>query len=283
MHHDNKLLVEKGMRLGCMTMDTFRSVVAGLRKFSSRLKFITLQSRGESLLNKDILEMTRILKKANVAEKIGLYTNGALLSHRMADGLIDAGLDVLHISIEGMDDEQYRKIANVEVDFAGLVEQIAYFYHHKKECYLYVKTMDNDMGEADRKKFLETFGEISDDLFIERPVNAWQDAGIDKSLLKKDRYIMGGDKVAICPRIFFALVVHFDGNVVACDHDWKEEYVVGNVHEEVLPDIWQGVAMERLRERHIFGQADFIERCRECVQRTECLPQDNVDDLLQIS
>ena len=56
------------------------------------------QSRGESLLNKNIVKMLRIIKKTDIAEKVGLYTNGILLDEKMSEGLIDARLDVLHIN-----------------------------------------------------------------------------------------------------------------------------------------------------------------------------------------
>lgn len=280
MHHDNNMMAKKGVKLGCMSMETFEKTLSGLKKFPRRLRFITLQHRGESLMNREIISMLRLLKDSGVTEKVGLYTNGTLLTDEMSDGLIDAGLDVLHISIEGLSRDEYRKVAGVDVDFEKLVGQVAYFYAHKKNTYLYVKTIDNDMTEDDRERFFSIFDEISDEMFIEQPVAAWYDAGIaDKYIRGGDRYFQKTTKVGVCPRIFFALVVDFDGRVV-CSHDWTDEYVLGNVHDESLPKIWNGVALKHLRDLHIRGLADTIPRCRECIQRSHCLPANNIDCLM---
>ena len=183
MHHDDELIKNGSLKIGCMTMDTFRATVDGLKKFPQKVKFITLQSRGESLLNKNIVTMLRMIKGADVAEKIGLYTNGTLLTEEVVDGLIDAELDVLHISIEGVSREQYKKVTKTDVDFEQIVKNVEYFYNHKKDTYLYVKTIDYDLTEADKDKFVELFKNISDDIFIEEPVDAWQGAGIKKEYL----------------------------------------------------------------------------------------------------
>ena len=280
MHHDDINVKNGKLKLGVMQMDTFERAVKGISEFSQKLKMITLQSRGESLLNPQIVEMTKFLKKANVTEKIGLYTNGVLLTRNIADGLIDAGLDVLHISIEGVNAAQYYDVTRTYVDFEELVNNIKYFYEHKTNTYLYVKIIDCGLSDKDKKIFKDTFKSISDNLFIEAPVDAWQGAGVDKIKLKENRYNEKISKVDICPRIFFAMVVHYDGTVVACDHDWSEEEPVGNINEESISDIWVGKNMERIRQIHLKGQADLVNRCKTCIQRRECLEKDNIDILL---
>ena len=72
----------------------------------------------------------------------------------------------------------------------------------------------------------------------------------------------------------------FDGNVVACDHDWREQEVIGNVNKRSISEIWKNEQFLRLRNMHLRGKADTIERCKNCVSRTECLPKDNLDSLL---
>lgn len=281
MHHDDSLIKDGRLKIGCMSMDTFLETVSGLKEFPQKLKFITLQSRGESLLNKNIIPMLNIIKKAQVAEKIGLYTNGILLTQEIADGFIDSGLDVLHISINGVNAQQYKRITKTEVDFENLIKNIKYFYTHKKNTYLYIKAINCDLSKHDKDKFIELFKNISDDFFIEEPVDAWQGAQIKKENLKRNRYQTINQEVQICPRIFFACVVHFDGTVVACDHDWSEQEIIGNVCNEPLLNIWKGKIFEELRDRHLCGYADTIKRCRNCIQRKECLPKDNIDALLK--
>ena len=280
MHHDDHVIREGKMRLGCMSMETFHNTVEGLKRFPHKLKYITLQSRGESLLNKHIIDMLHELKMADVVEKIGVYTNGTLLTPEMSDGLIREGLDVLHISVNGVTEEQYEKATKTKVNLEELINNVTYFYQHKKDTYLYTKLINYDVNEMDKERFVSKFKGISDDIFIEEPVDAWKGAGIDISGLKKNRYKDNIVSVQICPRIFFACVVHFDGNVVACDHDWREQEVIGNVNKRSISEIWKNEQFLRLRNMHLRGKADTIERCKNCVSRTECLPKDNLDSLL---
>lgn len=280
MHHDDSVIKDGKMRIGCMSMETFHNTVEGLKKFPHKLKYITLQSRGESLLNKHIIEMLHELKSADVVEKVGIYTNGTLLTPQMSDGLIREGLDVLHVSVNGVTEEQYEKVTKTRVNVEELVNNVEYFYKNKTHTYLYVKTIDYAMDEKDKELFIDKFEGISDDIFIEKPVDAWKGAGIDTNKLKKNRYKENVASVQICPRIFFACVVHFDGNVVACDHDWSEQEVIGNVNKQPISQIWESEQLSRLRNIHLHGGADQIERCRGCVTRKECLPKDNLDTLL---
>lgn len=277
MHGNDSLIKEGKYKIGIMTMDVFEKVVMDLKEFPDKLKFITLQSRGESLLNSNISNMVRLIKQADVAEKIALYTNGSLLTHNVSEELVEAGLDVLHISIEGIDSQQYKEVAGINLDFEDLVEKVAYFYKIKKETYLYVKTIDVGMKEREKDIFLNTFGDICDSIFIEQPVDAWKGAGLNNKIFKENRYKADVRQVMICPRLFFAFVVHFDGNVVSCDMDWMEKDIIGNVRTESLIDLWIGNKMNALRQQHIKKKADEIERCCNCISRTECLPSDDID------
>lgn len=281
MHHDDSLIRSGKFKSGIMSMGTFEQILNGLKTLPTKIKYITLQSRGESLLNRDIVKMLKLLKEADVTEKVGLYTNGTLLTKEMADGLINGGLDVLHISIEGINSQQYKEITKTEVNFDELVRNIEYFYEHKKNTYLYVKIIDYNLQDTDKKIFINIFQEISDDIYIEKPVDAWQGAGIEKKYLQDNRYGALISKVKICPRIFYAMVVHYDGTVVACDHDWSEEQPLGNVFDTSIADIWSNREFEELRDIHMQGMADTIERCKECIQRKACLPKDNIDLLLK--
>lgn len=64
---------------------------------------------GEPLLNKNVCEMIHYAKSADVAEKIEITTNGSMLNPELNQKLIDAGLDILNISVNGINEAQYKK------------------------------------------------------------------------------------------------------------------------------------------------------------------------------
>jgi radical SAM protein with 4Fe4S-binding SPASM domain len=89
---------------GAMTEDLFRQVVDEV----PTLRRLTLQGLGEPLLSPYLLGMIRYAKARRVT--VGFNSNATLLSRAKAEELIDAGLDWLHVSLDGARAETYEGI-----------------------------------------------------------------------------------------------------------------------------------------------------------------------------
>src|SRR5690242_2124262 len=90
--------------VGSMSFDTFRALVddvPGLEK-------ITLQGLGEPLLNPELVAMVAYASGRGI--RVGFNTNGTLLDARRAEALIGAGLDWLHVSVDGATRTTYADI-----------------------------------------------------------------------------------------------------------------------------------------------------------------------------
>lgn len=72
---------------------------------------------GEPLLRRDLPELVRMLREQTETREIALTTN-ALLLHRHAAALRDAGLDRLNVSLDSLDPERFERIAR-----AALLEE----------------------------------------------------------------------------------------------------------------------------------------------------------------
>ena len=89
---------------GAMSRELYGRILAqvpGLRR-------LTLQGLGEPLLSPYLLEMVRAAKAAGVA--VGFNSNATLLTRRRADELVAAGLDWLHVSLDGAGAGTYEGI-----------------------------------------------------------------------------------------------------------------------------------------------------------------------------
>jgi MoaA/NifB/PqqE/SkfB family radical SAM enzyme len=87
-----------------MSFDRFKHLVDQL----SELEMVTLQGLGEPLLVPDLIQMVRYASERGA--RVGFNTNGTLLSRRKAADLIDAGLDWLHVSVDGTTPATYEAI-----------------------------------------------------------------------------------------------------------------------------------------------------------------------------
>lgn len=89
---------------GTMTFEAFTRVVDPLPALSK----VTLQGLGEPLLVPDLVAMVR--HAAERGMRVGFNTNGTLLTKAKAEALVAAGLDWLHVSIDGATAATYEAI-----------------------------------------------------------------------------------------------------------------------------------------------------------------------------
>jgi len=92
---------------GDMSESVFERFIAGLRALPAPPK-VTFGGFGEPLTHPKIVEMVRQAK--TVAGPVELITNGILLTPELSRALIEAGLDVLWISLDGVTPESYSDV-----------------------------------------------------------------------------------------------------------------------------------------------------------------------------
>jgi MoaA/NifB/PqqE/SkfB family radical SAM enzyme len=111
-----------GRSKGAMSFATFKGIVDEL----PALERITLQGLGEPLLAPELFRMIEYAASRGV--RMGFNTNGTFLTRERAERLVRAGLDWLHVSVDGATAETYERIrhgssfARVRKNIIGLVE-----------------------------------------------------------------------------------------------------------------------------------------------------------------
>ncbi len=94
--------------LGDMSEETFTRLLEGLAAFD-RLPAVFFGGFGEPLAHPGILEMVARVKDLG-SPKVELITNGCLLSEETSRSLIEAGLDTLWVSLDGIRPESYSDV-----------------------------------------------------------------------------------------------------------------------------------------------------------------------------
>lgn len=265
-----KLVQEYGLEQEKMSLDTIKKVAEQAKKFPHRLKLISMMGHGEPLCNSDLPEMIRLMKKANIADRIDIITNASLLTKEYSERLIDAGLDVLRVSLQGLSTEAYEKVCGVKLNYDTFIENLTYFYKHKKQCKVYVKTMDVSLKEGEEQKFYDLFSPISDRMYIDKVKPVYD--GVDYSETAKDltvdRYGNKHQKRVVCPQPFYMLSVWANGDVAPCDALYKAN-PLGNVHTSSLLEMWKSEELKKFCAFLLEGKKEEHEACRRC-----CAPDD---------
>jgi len=235
-------LSSKGFVPEIMSWETFELAAGQIARFPARLKTIFLYGVGEPLCNKQLPRMIRHLKELDVADQIAFITNGALLDRTTTDALIDAGLDTIRFSIQGITSEKYHEICGAKVDFGNLVDNIRYLYQNRKQCQVYVKIADVALEEGDEARFYNIFNEISDRMFVERIVPVFHE--IDYSTMIRESTVTdlwGNEHETrmVCPICFYTLTVFPNGDVYPCCME-SDPAGLGNIGQQALTEIWNG-------------------------------------------
>ena len=262
-----------------MSIETFMNVIEQAKQFPDKFKLISLTGHGEPLINNNIPKMIAEIKKLDIAERVEIITNASLLSHNIANDLIDSGLDTLRISIQGLSNDKYKEVCGYELDFDELVNNIKYFYKNKKQCKVFVKIMDVALDEGEESKFYDIFSNISDRMYIEkcRPVYDGVEYK-EEAFSVEDRYGRVHKKRYVCPLPFFMLGVFPDGDVEPCDTIYKP-IILGNINDSSLLEMWTGEKLKDFRIMQLKKQRSNNRSCSVCYAPDDVShPEDDLDN-----
>lgn len=273
---------------GILHWEIFEKMIDDLCAFDDPLRVMRFNKIGEPLLNKKLPDMIRLAKQKARVGSIDFATNGALLSESLIENLVDAGLDRMNISLEGINAEQYKQHAKVDIDFDDFVTRVKWLYANKGRCEITIKIPANYINDEERTVFLDTFGDHCDRIFVEELASIWPEFDVGErsglSISETHQYSQANEKKDVCTYIFYAMSVNADGTVSACCPDWNQKLLIGDVKEQSLKEIWQSQAMQDLRVLHLQGKRCDNDTCRSC-GHIDTAQVDNIDafkaDLLE--
>lgn len=250
-----------------MTMDILKKIVDDLKVFPSKIKAITFAGIGEPLLHPNITEMIKIIKESNVANRVEIITNASLLTHDLSDALIDAGLDRLRVSIQGITSAKYKEISGVDIDIEDIVEKLEYFCANKNHTNVYLKTVDVALDNIieDEPKFHQMFKNACDESKIEYVVPLFNDVNYS-NISKTSGKCRQGDNVVLqtntCSIPFISIYIDSDGYVLPC---CSEKYPIkyDNILNKSLSEIWNSKKRNDFLVNLLNGRNKLV-KCKDC-------------------
>lgn len=276
-HRD--LIDATGRYQGVMKLDVFKKVIDDISEFEKPIKVLRMYKDGEPFLNKRLADMIHYAKQSGRIDYIDTTTNGSLMTPARMGPLLDAGLDKINISVDGMNREQYRKFTGFDFDFDKFIENVKWLYGNKGMCEVMIKIPGDLINETQKQEFLDTFGDYCDRIYIENFAPCWPDFDVEKHTgikITEGIYQQTITPTDTCPYIFYAISVNADGLVSACFLDWGRNLLVGDTRKQTLKSIWTSEGMNALRLQHLQGSRMANPVCSQCGQLSHCLP-DNID------
>ena len=143
-----------------MKFDVFKKIIDDLVEFEKPIKVLRMYKDGEPFLNKRLADMVAYAKRSGRVDYIDTTTNGTFLSPERVGPVLDAGIDKINISVDGMTEETYLQFTGFKFDFAKFVDNVKWIYYNKGNCEIVVKIPGELISEAQRQQFFDTFGDL---------------------------------------------------------------------------------------------------------------------------
>jgi MoaA/NifB/PqqE/SkfB family radical SAM enzyme len=230
------------------------------------LPSIKLNFRGEPTINKNLPEMVRLAKKAGIIE-VQLNTNGVALTERLADDLIEAGLDRIKFSIDGVRAEVYEEIRGTK--YQKVVDNVRNFVKIRNEkgkirpiVHVQMVYMQDNKDEV--VEYVQLWQDIVNRIGFSRYRSS------ERTLEDKRRVESIPTSTVPCSQLWQRLVVTFNGQILMCCGDHNALNPLGHVGEISLKEVWHSDLLGKYRKLHLEDRSGEISACAICeINRTD--------------
>jgi sulfatase maturation enzyme AslB (radical SAM superfamily) len=218
---------EMHRRQGVMDMDLFTKIVDECAELG--ITHVRVHNYGEPFLDKQLVEKVRYAKQRGIKE-VGMISNGSLITEELAQGMIDAGLDAINISVDASGKEVFEHTRlNLDYDTViGNIRTLARLRNasgktHPKLILSFVRQHDS----ADERAFIDEWRTVADKIHI-TDLHNWAgtlDARTDVHFP--------------CYRLWLTFTVLWDGRVSLCCADFDGRNVLGDLPAQTIAQVWK--------------------------------------------
>ena len=264
---------------GFLDFDVYQQLI---NELGDDLIEILLFNQGEPFLNPGLVDFIKLAKRKKIYTVIS--TNGHFLDDKkMIQNLINSGLDVLIVSLDGTTSESYQKYRRGG-DFQRVLAGLQLLQQIKRECasdhpklFLQFLMMRHNIHEMPRVRSLARQLGAERILFKTLQVN---NPTTDQQFLPTDpkfcRYRVNQDRLEtkrqpdhVCGRLWRSSVLLSDSRVVGCCFDKNGDFALGQLTTtNSFQLIWQAPKYQQFRQRILqqYAIGDLCSNCSEGIK-----------------
>ena len=281
-------------KCGFMTNSIFKSALMSIKNIKT-VDTVTFAGMGEPLMHKNICGYVKHI--SDIGKRTEIITNGAYLTPDMSNSLLNAGLNTLWVSVDGITKKQCEKI-QTGAHFDTTINNLKYFCKVKKGAKLgitFVMMKENVPSLNHINRFADMLG--ADMINLSHAIPSMplemQDSIYDNNypVGKFKRYKKNGGMPPKnkCPFIDGGMCfIRYDGEVSPCMQLLRNAYTYlytekrkikfisyGNVLNNTLGEIWNSTSYKTFRQRVEKFEFPDCTLCDGCVDRltnnTDCM------------
>ncbi len=272
---------DSSLNKGFLDVGLFKNIFDQLY---ASLETVNLYSWGEPLLNPQLGEIVRYIKRKKRSINVVTSTNLNIKDKKVLDNLISSGIDEIIVSCDGVTQDSYSRY-RVGGDLSLVVENMKYLVSKKKEYgvkvrivwnFLVFKHNENELGVA--KKMAEEIGvefrvgmmrtTMKDEILKPHsetiakdkdwiPDNPEYSAYDKKKLVPKKQ-------VKTCRKPWQEITVNWNGEVFPCCAVYGDAFSFADASKESVRIIWNNNKYIRAREEILKKNKESRTICGIC-------------------
>ena len=239
--------------MGYMDLGLFKQVIDELE---GNVESITLASRGEPTLHKQLGEMLEYMNGKFLAVKVN--SNASLLNDKLIHTILSNDVQTLALSIDAADKELYEKL-RVNGKFEKTLKNVERFNEIREKEYPTSRLVTRISGVK-----------VNDIQNVDDMVEAWSPYADVVAFTNYTPWESSyenpiNDIKLPCTELWRRLFVWWDGKVNPCDYDYKSLLSNWNVKDVGISEIWNSEYYKIFRKKHLNEQRSEYEPCKRCI------------------
>ncbi|MCS6992183.1 MAG: SPASM domain-containing protein [Chitinophagales bacterium] len=237
--------------------------------------YLTLYFQGEPFLHRHFCEMVQYATQRRLFTVTS--TNGHFIDPYKAEQLILSGLGRLIFSVDGVTQESYQQYR-----VGGLLDRVLESIRNvvaakrslrKSHPQVVVQFLIGKHNEKELSGMRSMAKALKVDQAVFKTMQLYDEEGVKQFLPEDDRlarYIRNENGLMLkgrlrnsCWRMWYGCVVTWDGKVVPCCFDKDARYVMGDLNNNSLQEIWFGEPYRQFRHKILTGRSN-IDICSNC-------------------
>lgn len=244
-----------------MPMDLYKKIIDEAATIS-RVTHLTITGLGETLLDRHLEERIAYAKdKFRPGTMIDVYTNGSYLTLERGLRLVDAGVEVIYVSLNAVTAEKRKAVMRID-DFDKVVANTHALIDE-------LKARDSKTRVVVKAVVSKDLMEAGDtDLFLKEWGGPW-DRGGNAYLHQEGNWagVQWDMRVKMnkpCGRALDEFMVLSDGRVSACCFDGFGTKILGDLNTQSMREVYAGSVALEFRQLHNDGRRQEIPICFNC-------------------
>jgi len=250
----------------------YRKLLDEMSRESGMAK-IVLSFQNEPFVDLDLIEKAKMFKEQVPGKQLEIVTNG---SHITKDNITEiyAYADMISLSVNGLTSGTYEEVMQ-GLQFKDITRALNLICENKhyveKTILRFIKQKRNIHEYSDFKRKYNKLGfkvfsfdvnsrlgAVADYTNLKVPLTLGKRAEL--AFLKT----AGNLLIKGCPVPRISFYIRANGDSVLCFNDWSEDYVLGNVNNQSIREIFNSEVYGAIRERAKLSGLPLEDLCKKC-------------------